>query len=52
MLDGDRYVIIGCCNPVVPKVGGEAEMGSWGAIADPVNNCISVDLLTLSDQMS
>jgi len=32
--------------------GGEAEMGGWGAIGDPVNNYISVVLLTLSDQMS
>jgi len=37
---------------VVLKVGGEAEMSSWGAIGDPVNNYISVVLLTLSDQMS
>jgi len=36
--------------PVVPKMGGEAEVGGWGAIGDPVN--ISVVLLTLSDQMS
>jgi len=27
-------------------------MGGWGAIGDPVNNYISVVLLTLSDQMS
>jgi len=33
-------------NPVVPKVGGEAEMGGWGLIGDPVNNYISVVLLT------
>jgi len=33
-------------------VGGEAEMGDWGAIGDPVNNYISVVLLTSSDQMS
>jgi len=32
--------------------GGEAEMGGWGAIGDPVNNYISVVLLTLSHQMS
>jgi len=32
--------------------GGEAEMGSWGAIGDPVNSYIYVVLLTLSDQMS
>ena len=32
--------------------GGEAEMGGWWAIGDPVNNYISVVLLTLSDQMS
>jgi len=32
--------------------GGEAEMGGWGAIGDPVHNYISVVLLTLSDQMS
>jgi len=38
--------------PAVSKVGGEAEIGGWGAIGDPVNNCISVVLLTLSDQMS
>jgi len=31
---------------------GEAEMGGCGAIGDPVNNYISVVLLTLSDQMS
>jgi len=31
--------------------GGEAEMGGWGAIGDPVNNYVSVVLLTLSDQM-
>jgi len=37
---------------VVPKVGGEAEMGGWGTIGDPLNNYISVVLLTLSDQMS
>ena len=37
---------------VVPKMGGEAEMGDWEAIGDPVNNYISVVLLTLSDQMS
>jgi len=37
---------------VVPKVGGEAEMGGWGAIGDPVNNYIYIVLLTLSDQMS
>jgi len=44
---------------VVPKVGceklqegGEAEIGGWGAIGDPVNNYISVVLLILSDQMS
>ena len=51
---------------MVSKVGGtaplgavknsrgvcEAEMGGWGAIGDPVNNYISVVLLTLSDQMS
>jgi len=40
------------CTAVVTKVGGEAEMGDWGAIEDPVNNYISVVLLTLSDQMS
>jgi len=27
-------------------------MSGWGAIGDPVNNYISVVLLTLSDQMS
>jgi len=27
-------------------------MGGWGAIEDPVNNYISVVLLTLNDQMS
>ena len=32
--------------------GGEAEMGGWGTIGDPVNNYVSVVLLTLSDQMS
>jgi len=32
--------------------GGEAEMGDWGAIGDPVNNYIPVVLLILSDQMS
>jgi len=32
--------------------GGEAEMVGWGAIGGPVNNYISVVLLTLSDQMS
>jgi len=32
--------------------GGDAEMGGWGAIVDPVNNYISVVLLFLSDQMS
>jgi len=32
--------------------GGEAEMGGWGAIGDPVNNYISVFLLPVSDQMS
>jgi len=32
--------------------GVEAEMGGWWAIGDPVINCISVVLLTLSDQMS
>jgi len=37
---------------VVLKVGDETEMGGWGAIGDPVNNYISVVLLTLSDQMS
>jgi len=26
-------------------------MGGWGTIGDPVNIYISVDLLTLSDQM-
>ena len=31
--------------------GGEAEMGDWGAIEDPVKNYISVVLLTVSDQM-
>ena len=31
---------------------GEAEMGGWGAVGDPVDNYISVVLLTLSDQMS
>jgi len=36
---------------VVPKVGGEAEMGGWGTTGGPVNNYISVVLLTLSDQM-
>ena len=38
-----RYLTLG---------GGEAEMGGWGAIGDPVNNYISVVLLTLSDQTS
>jgi len=37
---------------VVPKVSGEAEMGYWGAIGDPVSNYISVVLLILSDEMS
>jgi len=32
--------------------GGEAEMGGRVAIGDPVNNYISVVLLSLSDQMS
>jgi len=32
--------------------GGEAEMDGWGAIGEPVNNYISVVLLTLSDQIS
>jgi len=32
--------------------GGEAKMGGWRAVGDPVNNYISVVLLTLSDQMS
>jgi len=31
---------------------GEAEMGGWEAIRDPLINYISVVLLTLSDQMS
>jgi len=47
-----------------PPGGGEAEMGDWGAMkqklavggdrrpTDPVNNYISVVVLTLSDQMS
>jgi len=32
--------------------GGEAEMGCWREIGDPIVNYISVVLLTLSDQMS
>jgi len=35
-----------------PPGGGEAEMGDWGAIGDPVNNYISVVLPTLSDRLS
>jgi len=38
-------------NTLVPKVGGEAEMGGWGAMGDPLNNYISIVLLTLIDQM-
>jgi len=45
--------------PVVPKVGGEKLWGvvkqKWAVgrvIGDPINNSISVVLLTLSDQMS
>jgi len=35
-----------------PLGGGEAKVGGWGVTGDPVNNYMSVVLLTLSDQMS